>query len=109
MQRPGATEGHQREVAGIEAAIDAAQTQLLRPVVMGDLEYAVGDVGQIETHLLGKATNGFAGLRLVEVDSARERVIRTEAPEREVRVGDGRLRGPPAVAGGPRVRARALR
>ena len=62
-----------------------------------------------EAEPLGERRDRLARQAVVERHAAAEQASRREPAEHEVGVGDGRLRAAPAVAGGPGLRAGALR
>ena len=108
-QRPRPPEGRQREVADVQAALDADLAQRVRLVPGADLEDA--PCAPLEPHAqrLGEVEQAATGGLDVERDPAAEQVW-GDASQDDVRVGDRRLRAALAVAERARVgagRARA--
>ena len=108
VQRAGAAEGQQREVARVEAALDQHRAERAHHVVVGDLHDG-------ERRLLRGAPKGLGDARdrllrrcHVEGHLAAEEVLGVDAAEQQVGVGDRRALAAGAVAGGAGVRARAL-
>ena len=102
VQRPGAAEGDEREVARVEALLHAHQAQRAQHVLVDDVDDARrGRLGAVEVGGVGDGLHRRARGSDVEVDLAAGQAARQVA-EHDVGVGDGRLAAPPApYAAGP--------
>ena len=108
VQRAGAAEGHQREVARVVAALDRHQPERADHVVVHDVEDALRRRLQREPERPGHPLlDGPPRPIDVERDLAAEQV-RRDAAEHQVGVGDGGLLAAGAVADRARLRPRAL-
>ena len=106
MQRPGAAERHQRELARVDAALDRHHPQRPRHLLVRDADDPLGGLQLAEAELVREPGDRGAGRLGVELDAAGERRLRRQQAEDEVGVGHGRLGAAAPVAGGPRVGAR---
>ena len=97
MQRPGAAERDEREVARIEPLLDRDDAQRAHHLRVHDVDHAGG---------VDASQRSLGGLR-VELDPAGQG--RRQAPEEKIRVGHRRPGTAPPVAGGPGIGTRALR
>ena len=97
MQRPGASEGDEREVARVEPLLDGDDAKRSHHLRVHD----VHDCRRVD--VAERALRRLA----VELDPARERG--GQAPEQEVGVADRRPRAAAPVAGRTRLRSGALR
>ena len=104
VQRAGAAEGHERELARVVAALHADHAQRAGHVLVDDPQDAVGGLLEAEPHRVGDLLH--RGLRRLDVERhlAADQV-RREMAEHDVGVGHGRLGRRP----GRRRRARARR
>ena len=109
VQRAGAAEGAEREVARVEAALDQHRAQGTDHVVVGDADDGEGRVGHAAAEASGDAGDGRVRGVGVEGHAAAEEVVGVEAAEDEIGVGDGGLGAALAVAGGAGCRAGTLR
>lgn len=109
MQRAGATEGDERELARIVAALDRQQADCLGHQRLGDADDAVRDIADVDpkraSHRLKRPERGVD----VEPDNPFREVLRDDPAEDDVRVGDRRLLAAAAVASRPGIRPGALR
>ena len=109
MQRPGAAEGDQREVARVEALLHRDQPQPAEHVLVDDVDDpGGGGLRGLQPHRLGDLADG--GARGVDVEgdlAAGQR--RRQVAEDDVGVGDGRLGAALAVGGRAGVGAGRLR
>ena len=96
MQRAGAAEGDERELARVVAALDRDEPQRAQHLRVDDLD-RLGRVDPVERAL---------GRLAVELEPAGQ--ARGKPAEQEVRVGHRRPRPAPPVAGGPGIGAGAL-
>ena len=109
MQRSGAAERHQREVARVVAALDRHHADRAHHVVVDDGENAARCRHRLDTERLGDPGDDGATRRLdIELEAAAEQLGRQMA-EHEMRIGDGRLDAAAAVAAGAGIGAGALR
>ena len=100
VQRAGAAEGAEREVARVEAALDQHRAQGADHVVVGDADDGERGVGDAAAEPVGEAGDGRVGGVGVEGHAAAEELVGVEAAEDQVGVGDRGLRAALAVAGG---------
>ena len=109
VHRPGAAEGHQREVARVDSALDRDDAQGAHHLGVRDPHDALGRGERLEPELVREPRD--RGLRrvLVELDAAGQLRGRAEVAEHQVRVGDRRLGAAAPVAGRPRLRPRRAR
>jgi hypothetical protein len=93
----------------IGALLDGQDPDRVRHVLVADPHHGGGglELGVLEP--LSQSSNGAGGERPVERQLSAEEECGIEPAEHEVRVGDRRLLAAPAVAGGSRDCARALR
>jgi hypothetical protein len=96
VQWARAAERDQRELARIVPALDRDDAQRPQHLRVHDLD----DLGRI------KAFERALGGSPIERYVARQ--LRGQPPEQQVRIGDGRPSAAPPIAGGPRLRGRAL-
>ena len=108
VQRPGAAEGDQRELARVVAALHGDDAQRARHVLVDDPQDAVGGLLQRQPHRVGDLLHGAARRLDVERHLAADQV-RREVAEDDVGVGDGRLLAALAVRGRAGLGARGLR
>src|SRR5690606_10587998 len=101
-QRPRTTEGHESEVANVEATLDRDLPQCVRLIPGRHLEDSGGARLEVEAEPLREFLDALAGEFGVEGDLTAEQVGRNPA-EQNVRVGDGRFTASLAVAQRPRV------
>ena len=100
VDRAGATEPDQSEVARIEPALDGHQPERARHRGVGDLHDPEGGRDDIAARAGRRSARDRAGRGVdVEVELAAEEGIGAEPAEHEVRVGDGRLLAAAAVGG----------
>ena len=114
VQRPGAAEGEQGELARVDAALDCHHAHRARHLGARHARDSRGGLGHVHPERLGEAAHGALGGVPVELDAAGERRVAIEVAEQQVGVGHRRLLPAAAVAGrarvGPgRVRAHAER
>ena len=108
MQRAGAAEGHERELARVVAALDADHAQRARHVLVDDPDDPVGGLLEAQAHRVGDLLH--RGLRGLDVERhlAADQV-RREVAEDDVGVGHGRLLAALAVGRRAGLGARRLR
>ena len=109
VERPGAPERDQDEVARVEAALDRDQPDRVRHVLVGGADRGEGRGFRGQVELGAEPGEGGAGRVGVEWHRAAEEVPRVEPPERQVGVGQGRLRAARTVRDRARHRPRAPR
>ena len=107
MERAGAAEGEQREVARVDAALDGHHPQRPDHLRVRDAADPLGALAQPEPELLAEPADRVACRARVELDRARQRRAGAEQAEDDVGVGHGRRLA--AVTVGRRPRARAGR
>ena len=110
VQRPGAAEGEEREVARVVAALERDHLDRARHVLVRDLDDRRRRA-RAASRPRRSACSSIARRRraVVEAHPPGEEVLGVEAAEQQVRVGDGRLGAAAAVADRPRAAAPALR
>ena len=110
VQRPGAAERQQRELARVDAALDGHHPQRPDHLGVGDVEDPLRALAQARGRARSPSAPTAALGRLASSSSAaRERRVGVEVAEHEVRVGDRRLLAAVAVARGPGPGARRAR
>ena len=110
VHRAGAAGGHQGEGRGIVAAFDAEPLDGMQQVLLQQADHAGRGVLDRQAERPGQFVfDGLARQRAVERDGTAGQRAGAQAPEHELRVGDGRLHAAQAVGGGPGPRAGALR
>ena len=109
VQRPGAAEGEEREVARVVAARQAHHADRAGHAVVGDAHDRRRRRGRVEPERRAdlREQRGADRLHRDRVLDG-EQPVRVEPAEDQVGVGDGRSRAAAAVADRPRRRARAL-
>ena len=107
VQRAGAAEGDECEVARVEAALDRDETQRARHVLVDDVEDSLGSLVEVETERVRDLLDRGLGRIDVELHLAAEEPRRQVADD-HVRVGHGRLGTTLAVAGRTGLRAGGL-
>ena len=110
MHRPGAAERDQREIAGIEPALDRYKAHRVRHIGIrhgNNRRRRDHDLDLLRLRYI--AFDGRIGTRSVYRERAAEQELRIQAPEHDVGIGDGRALAAMAVARGPRPRAGAVR
>ena len=108
VQRPGATEGDQREPPRVVAALHRDHPQRSLHARVGDTHDARGGLPQVAAKCPGDRPQRSLRGANRECHAPAEKSVRAQTAQDKVRVRDGRLGGV-AVAGRPGVRARALR
>ena len=108
VQRPGAAEGHQRELARVVAALHGDHAQRAGHVLVDDPQDAVGGLLEAQPHRVGDLLHGRARRLDVERHLAADQVGR-EMAEDDVGVGHGRLGAALAVGRRAGLGARRLR
>ena len=110
VQRSGAAEGDEHELAGIVAALHGHQAHRADHVGVGDLHDAGGGGDRVERQWRGHAVgDGLARGGGVQRHLAAEEERGVQPAEDQVGVGDGRRGAAAAVAGRARPRACAAR
>ena len=110
MKRASPAESDHRQFARVITAPHGNQTQCVDHSGVGDLDDAIRGGDRIHAQRLGAfAANTFTGGFPVKMKIASQEVVRVEAPEDEVGIGNGGLLAAFAIADGARVRPRALR
>ena len=106
----GAAEGHEHEITRVVASLNRNAPERADHGVVRDLHDAQRNLDHVQTERVGAPLlDGPPGRFLVETHLAAEEVIRIEAVQDEVRVGDGGLGPALSVAGRGRIGAGALR
>ena len=108
MQRSGAAEGDERELAGVEAALHGDDAQRALHVRDGDVEDGLRGAPLVAREGLGEAAGGAERAVEVERHRAAEQAGGREPAEQQVGVGDGEGVAAP-VGGGAGVGAGGLR
>ena len=108
MQRAGAAEGDQREVARVEALLHRLGADGVRHVGVDDGEHALGSLVLVDAERLGEVRERLVGALRHKRHLAAEEVVRIQPAEHEVGIGYRRRTAAPAVAGGAGLGARAL-
>ena len=92
MDRTGAAEGQQREIARVEALFEQAEADCGGEAGIGDGDDAAGRALEIEAErACDLVDDRGAGGRKIERHDAAEEIIGVEPAEHQVRVGHGRL------------------
>src|SRR5262249_56611169 len=104
LERPGATEGHERVVARIEAALDAHLLDGVGLIPRRDLEDALGRALERETELSGEGLDALPREIERQRQLAAEEVRRGASPH-ALRGGGRGARAPPGGTHGVRVPA----
>ena len=109
MQRPGAAERREHEIARVVAALHRDDLQDLRHGVIDDVDDGGRRGGHIDAERLREplAHRGFGG-GMIDRQLAAEQRGAVEIAEQQVAVGDGRLGAAAAVAHRARIGAGAL-
>ena len=100
VQRTGAAEGDQREVARVEALLHRLGADGVGHVAVDDGEHAFGRLVLVHAEGLGKLRQRLVGPLGRESHLAAEEVVGIQPAEHEVGVGDRGRIAAPAVAGG---------
>ena len=108
VQRPGAAEGNQREVARVQPLLHRLGADRVRHVGIDDGEHPLGGLVPVDTERLGETGDRLVGAFGRQRHLAAEEVVRVEPAEHEVGVGYRRRAAAAAVAGRAGLRARAL-
>ncbi len=108
VERAGASEGDEREVARIDALLDRDHAERVHHVVVGELHDGVGGLLDRPPERLGHLLERGARAAHVEHDVAAGEVLRVEPSEQQVRVGQRRPLSAHRVARGAGARAGAL-
>ena len=109
VERPGAAEGNQREVARIEALLHRLGADGVRHVGVDDGEHALGRLVLVDAESLGEVRHRLVGALRRKRHLAAEEVVRIQAAEHEVGISHRRCVAASAIAGGAGLGARALR
>ncbi len=109
VQRPGPTERHQGEIAGVVALLDAHQAQCAEHVLVDDVDHpGRRGLGGRESHGVGDRRDRCAGGVDVELHLTTGEVAGQVAQD-DVGVGDGRFGAAVAVGGRAGIGDRRLR
>ncbi len=109
VERPGASEGDERELAGVVPLLDRSRADRVRHVVVDERDHAGGGLGDAEIELVAEPLDCRGGETRIDLHLAAEEVLGPKAAEDDVRVRHGRLLAPAPVAGGARLGAGATR
>ena len=90
VQRARAAEGHEREPARVDPALDGHQAQRTQHLGLGDADDALRAREQVEVELAGEPRHGALGGGALEREAARQRRVLEQAAEQQVGVGDRR-------------------
>ena len=106
MKRTRATKTHHDEIARIVAAFDRHLTHRQRHVHHRNLDDGARGLGFRESERArNRSVDGFAGRLDVELHLTAKKLIRIEAPQQEIGVGNRGLGSAFAIAGGTRIRS----
>ena len=108
MERPGAAEGENAEVARIEAALHGDDAERAEHHLVGDVDDALGRFFRREAERLADARHGLPRRLGVEAHVAAEQ-YRRQVAEDEVGIAHGRFRAAAAIGDRPRSRPGAAR
>ena len=86
VQRAGAAEGDERELARVVALLDRARADRARHVRVRDREDPLGRLAQAEPELLGELLHRLDRGVAVELHPAAEEALRIDPAEHDVRV-----------------------
>ena len=109
VDRPGSTEGDQREAPRVLAALDRVHPCGQRHVLVDDLLNRDGGLLDRAPQSLADTGHGALGRRDIEPHPPAEEGVRIDVTGDEIGIGDGGLAAAQRVAGRPRISAGAAR